>query len=244
MKKLIYFTIGKNLLFVNLFKMCIETLNKTGYDGDILIITDCKEKIEKQIKFINNVYFLELEKCTLLQSSANKFKIYKFNKIHEYNKIIYCDVDCLWCKNPDYLFEVIKDDIIYVSNERHLLSEKYYNCNLNENEVEFIKSNQIRGFSAGFFGFTNNCIEIFEKLDSLIQQHPENATWLEQPVFATYLFKNNLFSLDFNNLVSHIGRTITQNNQNFDGVVLHFGGDVGNYFEKYSFMFQCKIKRL
>ena len=63
-------------------------------------------------------------------------------------------------------------------------------------------------------------------------------------VRATNFCNKELYSLDFNNFVSHIGRTVTQNNQEFDGVVLHFGGDVGNYFEKYSFMFQFKLKRL
>lgn len=244
MKKLIYFTIGKNLLFVNLFKMCIETLNNTGYNGDILIITDCKDKIEKQINFINDVYYLELPKCDLLQSSANKFKIYQFEKISDYDKIIYCDADCLWIKNPDLLFSLITENKIYVANEKHLMIEKYYNCNFNEEETLRIQSQKIKGFSAGFFGFNRNCLETFKELDSITQQKPEDAKWLEQPIFVTNIFRKELYSLDFNNFVSHIGRTVTQNNQEFDGVVLHFGGDVGNYFEKYSFMFQFKLKRL
>ena len=38
MKKLIYFTISNNIEYLTLLKMCIKSLNRFDYDGDILFI--------------------------------------------------------------------------------------------------------------------------------------------------------------------------------------------------------------
>ena len=103
MKNLIYYTIGNNKLFIDLLKKSIHTLNKTDYDGDLLIITDFKEEILKQIEFKNKIYFYEVNKTNFIESSANKFKIYKFSNVNDYDKIIYCDADVLWLKNPNLL---------------------------------------------------------------------------------------------------------------------------------------------
>lgn len=241
MKNLIYYTIGNNKLFIDLLKKSIHTLNKTDYDGDLLIITDFKEEILKQIEFKNKIYFHEVNKTNFIESSANKFKIYKFSNVNDYDKIIYCDADVLWLKNPNLLYEKIVEDKIYVANERHNLSTKYYNYNMTEEELKLINENNLKGFSAGFFGFNKNCLEIFKILDESIINNPESATWLEQPVLCTYLFRNKLYNTNFNGLVSHIGRTTTSVSLPYDGVALHFGGAIGNYYEKQSYMFKYML---
>ena len=45
MKKLIYFTLGYNQNYIKIAELCVNSLYKNNYDGDILFITNLKESI-------------------------------------------------------------------------------------------------------------------------------------------------------------------------------------------------------
>jgi hypothetical protein len=245
MKKLIYFTLGNSSLFIELFRMCYDSLKQAGYEGDILIITDMEDKIKNKINFTSNVYFMNVEKNNLFQSSANKFKIYQFDQIADYNKIIFCDCDVIWTKNPDILFNLINDDLIYVANEYHMMSKEFYVYNLSEQDLEKISSEKIYGFSAGFFGFNKNCLHVFETLDNSLSNLTSYPQTLEQPILVSHLFKNNLYSTSFNDYVCHLGRQYATNDNPLNEIVaMHFAGKVGNYFDKYRHMFEFYLKWL
>lgn len=245
MKKLIYFTLGNSSLFIELFRMCYDSLEQVGYDGDILIITDMEDKIKNKINLSPNVFFMNVEKSNLFKSSANKFKIYQFDQIENYDKIIFCDCDVIFTRNPQILFDLIDEDKIYVANEALPMSTDYYDYNLTEENIQKINDNKIQGFSAGFFGFKTNCTYIFESLDKELINLKEYPRSLEQPIFVSYLFKNDLYLAKFNNYVSHLGREYGRNNKDIqDLVAFHFAGIVGNYFDKYSLMFQFYLKWL
>jgi lipopolysaccharide biosynthesis glycosyltransferase len=204
-----------------------------------------QDKIKNKINLSPNVYFMDVEKSNLFQSSANKFKIYQFDKVTDYDKIIFCDCDVIFTRNPQILFDLINDDKIYVANEVLSMATEYYDYNLTEEDIQKIKADKLEGFSAGFFGFNSNCIHIFELLDNEISKITKAPKTLEQPVFVSYLFKNNLYSTAFNNLVSHLGREYGRNDKDIlDLVVFHFAGIVGNYFDKYTLMFQFYLKWL
>ena len=232
MKKLIYFTLGNNENYSKLASLCVNSLYKNDYDGDFLFITNFKEKILDSIIFKKDPFFLDIENADLLNSSANKLKVYQFRNIKDYDKIIYSDLDVLWLSNPDIIFNEIIEDKFYVSNEDELMSHEYWGGNiLNENEKLIIKNNNIKGINAGLFGFNKKMINHLKKIEEFLTQnkHLVNVC-LEQPFVNVYLFRNDLYSNVLNKNVSNNGNNV----ESYNGVVLHFAGGIGNPEHKYN----------
>jgi hypothetical protein len=209
MKKLIYFTLGSNKEYVKLANLCVESLYKNNYDGDFLFITNFKEIILELIFFKKDPFFLNVDETDLLLSSSNKLKIYNFNHIDNYDKIIYSDVDILWLSNPNKIFNQIIEDKFYVSNENGLMSDEYWGGRiLNKNMIYHLKNVE------EFLNQNNNLINVC----------------LEQPFINVYLFRNNLYNNTLNECVSHNGYNV----DSYEGTVLHFAGGPGNFEHKYN----------
>jgi hypothetical protein len=236
MKKLIYFTLGYNKNYIKIAELCIKSLYQNNYDGDFLFITNLKEDIINSINFQTEPYFVNLGEADLLNSSSNKLKIYRFDKIYEYDKIIYCDLDILWLSNPDIIFNEIIDNKFYVSNEESLMSHEFWGSNLiNNDEKDFIIKNDIKGINAGIFGFNTSMISHLQKIELFLLENQTSVnSCLEQPFLNVYLFRNNLYDNILNKYVSHNGYNI----DSFDGVALHFAGGPGNFAMKYTKMSQ------
>jgi hypothetical protein len=234
MKKLIYFTLGNNVNYIKLANLCIKSLYKNNYDGDFLFITNLKNELLNEVNFKHEPFFLDLNKSNLLESSTNKLKIYLFDKILEYDKIIFSDLDILWNNDPQILFNFIDNDYFYLSNESALMSENWWGGNiLNEIEKKEIYDKKIYGLNAGIFGFKTNMIHHIKNIDTFLNENLNLVnTCLEQPFINVYVFRNKLYKVDFNNYVSHLG----YNTEDFDGVVLHFAGGPGNFEMKYEKM--------
>lgn len=234
MKKLIYFTLGYNQNYIKIAELCVNSLYRNNYDGDILFITNLKENILNSINFKTEPYFINVDDTTLLTSSSNKFKIYNFNKIYEYDKIIYCDLDILWLSNPNIIFNEIIDDKFYVSNEDALMSDEYWGGSIiNDDERKFITENKIKGINAGIFGFNKSMINHLKNIELfLLDNQTLINSCLEQPFLNVYLFRNNLYNNILNKYISHNGYNI----DSFDGVILHFAGGPGNFAIKYTKM--------
>ena len=128
-KNLIYFTLNYNIEYLELAKLCIGTLIKTDYKDDILFITNSKKEISEEIKYPGNIFYMELPKTDMINSSVQKLKIYQFEFIEDYEKIIFCDLDTIWLKSPDILFDLIVDDKFYVANDNYtnLLMSTHHN---------------------------------------------------------------------------------------------------------------------
>jgi hypothetical protein len=233
-KNLIYFTLGNNVDYIKLAKLCIDSLYYNGYDGDFLFITDLETELLNEINFKKKPYFLVLDKSELLESSSNKLKIYLFDKAYEYNKIIFSDLDILWTSSPDKMFNIIENEKFYVSNENSLMSENWWGGDiLNDTEKEEIQKNNILGINAGIFGFKPIMIDHLKNIDIFLNnnQHLVNNC-LEQPFFNVYLYRNKIYDNQLTNLISHIGYYLTE----YDGIVLHFAGGPGNFPIKYEKM--------
>lgn len=231
MKKLIYFTLSNNSNYIKLAQLCVNSLYKNGYNGDILFITNLEEEIKKNINFENKVFFIKNEKTDLMWSSANKLKIYNFSSINYYDKIIFSDLDVLFLSNADKIFEMINEDFFYVSNEQFLMSDEWWGNRLLTNDEKYdIKKNNILGINAGFFGFNKNMIKYMKMIDQFFIEniHLSNQC-LEQPFFNVFLYRNKLYSNSLTTLISHNGYNLNY----YDGEVLHFAGGPGNFEMKY-----------
>jgi hypothetical protein len=205
-----------------------------------LFITNLKEIILNTISFKKEPFFINVDETNLLISASNKLKIYQFQNIEDYDKIIYSDLDILWLSNPDTIFNEIVEDKIYVSNEIELMSEEWWGGNiLNENEKQFIKENNIKGINSGIFGFNKIMINHLKNIEEFLYQNQNLINdCLEQPFFNVYLFRNNLYDNILNKCICHYG----YNMDYYDGTVLHFAGGPGNFEHKYNKIINYKNK--
>jgi hypothetical protein len=245
-KNLIYFTLSGNVQYLKLLELCIDSLVKTGYDGDILFLTNMRYEIEKVINYSGNVFYMNIESNSNTESSSSKLKIYDFENLKEYDKVIFCDIDTLWLMSPNILFNKITEDKFYVADDNHtkfLMTHKmkYYGSHLfNEEETEYINKHKIKGFSAGFFGFKTTLIEDLKKIHTYHLNFDIESKTAEQSAFNYYTFKYNLYNNSFNNLVSHGG----YKQKIFAGVVIHFPGGIGHFEGKYERMINFKNKNI
>lgn len=234
---LIYFTIGNNKDYIKLLKLCVDSLNRFDYNGDILIITEFEDFIRDSVSFRNNVIFMNLGNSNLSESASNKLKIYKYKDINNYNKIIYCDIDTIWFNSPNILFDKIKDDKIYISSEHHqssLMSEEYWGGNMMTSiELKYINDNKIKGLNTGFFAFNNSMISVIKEIDDFLYQNLDKISFcLEQPYINVHLFRKKIYDISFDSFISNNGNFIDR----FDGILLHFSAGLGNPEFKYKNM--------
>jgi hypothetical protein len=237
MQKLIYYTVGNNPDYINLVKMSIDSLLDQGYNGDILFITEFDDLIKSKITFRKEPLFLKVESSDLILSSANKLKIYKYDKIQKYDKIIFCDSDIIWTKNPDSIFDLINEDLFYVSNEDSLMASDVWwgSTLLNEKEKADIILNQVKGINAGIFGFNQAMIGRVKEIDLFFME--DQNLWnyaLEQPFFNAYLYRNSIYSNSINSKVKHcLSDFVKEPN---DWSLIHFLGGPGGYAPKFERM--------
>lgn len=235
MKKLIYFTLDHNSNYIKLAKLCIQSLYENGYDGYFLFITNLKTEILSQINFKSIPFFLDLKGTdSLLHSSANKLKLFLFDKIDEYDRIIFSDLDIIWTSNPDLIFNIIDNNEFYMSNEDSLMSDEWWSGKiLNESEKFEIFQLKTKGLNAGIFGFNKNMVQYLEKVDIFLKSNLNISNiCTEQPFLNVYLYRKNIYNTKLNDLVSHNGYNIDK----FGGVALHFAGGPENFETKYNKM--------
>lgn len=240
MKNLIYFTLAHNKNYLQLLQLCVNSLVNTGYDGDILFISNLENDIKNTLNIKNKMLFFDPEESSLISASANKLKIFQFPNINEYEKIIFCDLDILWLKSPQDIFDTIKDGHLFFSEEgidnRHNMSLCYYSEKLiTSEESDYMLSNNIIGLNAGFFGFHINMLHVFKNIFFYMKENKDKITGcLEQPFINTYCFRNKIYKTDFSKFVSHRGQDL----EKCEKYVLHFAGGVGNFNIKYQKMIQ------
>jgi hypothetical protein len=232
---LIYFTLGGNKDYINLAKICINSLYNVGYDGDFLFITSFKNDLLNAIDFRKEPLFLNVEYSSLLQTSCNKFKLHLFEDIEKYDKIIMSDLDIVWLKNPEIIFSVINEDIFYVSNENEhnsgtmwLMSNDFFGGKILDNEEKhYINTNNIGGINCGLIAFNRNMISRIKQIDNFIESNIELAEGcLDQPFFNVYVHRNDIYNTSsLNDIICHKGYSLPD----YNWVAVHFPGTPGNY---------------
>ena len=174
---LIYFSIGNDERYINILNLNLKTLELYFDDTfELLFIVDNKlaSSLKKTIKTNIPYDILVIESMSMEESSINKLKIHKFHKLKNYEKVIYCDCDILWCNNPKILFDMIRVNRLLVSNELHhgeLMSHRYWSGSLLEDfEKIEIQKKGIRGINGGFFAFESKSVHIIEDIFNLCNE--------------------------------------------------------------------------
>lgn len=179
---------------------------------------------DDKIKFEINDTYNNLEKACF-----SRLDLFNLSSIIKYNKILYLDTDILVKDDINKIFDVCKEDILYVLEEGEINSDtNYWGKTLFGNED--INYTDKTAFTSGILLF-NNCENIkmlFNKINEDIVNRYSMATFYDQPYIVYNAFKYNLY----NNKILKLHVVNNDNNIHSDKVIHHFCGGPGVYVDK------------
>jgi hypothetical protein len=219
-----------------MFYLLLESIYSYGIlteETDILIYTSTAfmNKIKQSHLYSEKIIF-EINDTYDNVDKACKARLDLFNlqSTSNYDKILYLDTDILIKDNINKVFNVCKEDILYVLEEGNLTdNDGYYGGNsLFGDEIH--NYNDKTAFTSGILLF-NNCETIknlFEKIKEDIINRPFNFCCYDQPYIVYNAFKNNSYD-------NKILKSFVVNNDiniHSNKVIHHFPGCPGVYIYK------------
>jgi hypothetical protein len=235
-KSLIYYTIfGDD--YVKLLDESLKTiLIKTPIiNFDILVIADIKtqEKINLLDSFKKfNTFFLTVPACVDgVEASMNKLKIFDFEFINNYRKVIFLDADIIALKDMNILFDKVMDaNKLYVINSplvgktsfrgpyHGLLFNVDYFCHLAELQNSL-------PFNAGQFAFINSSTmnTHFKNIRNFSVNWP-SMYFFEQSFMNVYGILVNFLDYTISDLccLANATEAPTKLRHSLDDVIIHF----------------------
>lgn len=220
--------------YVDMFLLLLESIFIFGELDDnthILVYTSTlfMNKIKQSHLFNNEKIRFEINDVYNDISSSCKARLDIFNlpSITNYNKILYLDTDILVRDNIHKIFDVCKEDILYVLEEGEIDSDfDYWGKTLFGNEIDNYTDKT--AFTTGILLF-NNC-EKMNDLFNTINNDMKNRHhfFYDQPFIVYNAFKSNVY----NNKI--LKSFIVNNDMNIhsDKVIHHFPGHPGVYEHK------------
>ena len=179
---------------------------------------------DEKIKFEINDTYDNIDKAC--KARLDLFNLYS---ITNYNKILYLDTDILIKDDINKIFDICKEDILYVLEEGEIDNPSdYWGKTLFGDEVNNYEDKS--AFTSGILLF-NNCEKIqdlFNKINENIILKPDVCIFHDQPYIVYNAFKNNLY----NNKI--LKSFVVNNDDNIysDKVIHHFPGGPGVYQHK------------
>lgn len=231
---LIYVSVFCQKSYIALLKLLFRSMSMTSTQtADILIFTSAEFQpiIEKEIEEFGFVcHYSILPIHTIMDASCCKLKIFDYEHIAKYKKIVYLDTDVLINSNINRLFDVeISDEKLYALEEGRI-GDIYWGS-------EFFDFTTIDrntpAFSAGVFYFMNSAPmrELFESTNKHIAEylkynrHPE---CLDQP----FLVYNSFVQNKYDNQLMKLYLENNPTTSSPDKIVYHFPGWPGNSVSK------------
>ena len=241
MRDLIYFSIGNDAAYCDLCNICIKSLQKFGrYEGEYLIL------LQKGLKPDNK---LELQKDNIFHIEGNvfgnKFRIFEYSKINEYDRIMYIDCDTFFTNNVYNIFNKIDQNFLTCDhNSKDFLMDNEY-CGeelFNNDEKKFVHDNKLTGLNSGMFGFrpSNKNIDVLKL--ACEKQKICRKGW-DQPAFNYAILKSGKYDI-IENIVHYKDSSDHEDNLKKemessinDGIIFwHFCGGPGVSYLKYDKM--------
>ena len=182
MKNLVYYSVGNHSVYAEMLKLSIQTIDESNDDFiDILIITDITfyEKNLVNLKRPNLFFHFIEEPKNNDEICFNKYIIFDWDKIDEYQKILYLDTDTLVSYDLKKLFNKCNS-----INKLHVVVEDY--SIENHNRIQF-----------GFVDYDKNQIKSFSKLNSINQHRAREHILYIHPDTMIRAIKKNLFESIF-----------------------------------------------
>jgi predicted O-methyltransferase YrrM len=181
---------------------------------------------DEKIKFVINDTIDTLDKAC-----KARLDVFNLQHVSNYNKILYLDTDILVKDDINKVFDVCKEDILYVLEEGDLHLDCQYDFwgkTLFGDEIH--NYSDTTAFTSGILLF-NNCEKIknlFQKIIEDMCNRPNYPNFYDQPYIVYNAFKYNLYN---NKLLNSL---VVNNEYNIhsDKVIYHFPGGVGVYDHK------------
>ena len=179
---------------------------------------------DKKIKFeINDSY------DNIDRACKARLDLFNLSSINNYKKILYLDTDILVKDDINKVFDICKEDLLYVLEEGEIDSKtEYWGNVLFGDEVN--NYDDKTAFISGILLF-NNCEKIhylFDKINEDIIRRPYQFGCYDQPFIIYSAFKYNLYN---NKLLKSVVVNCDHNIHS-DKVIHHFPGVPGYYQSK------------
>jgi lipopolysaccharide biosynthesis glycosyltransferase len=202
MKNLIYFCAFFNEGYIELSKLLMKSILQYGNinnNTDILMITSksFKQKLEDNdlVKKLNLKFHI-IEANSLPEACYSRLRIFEFDKIDDYKKILYIDTDVLFLNDINDILNNELEDVIYAVEEfgsrkwHYFLYSKY----------EALHTLPKKSFSTGIMFFNNSNIikKLFNKILNHIVEHIKEKKKLpssmDQPFVIYHALENKLYN--------------------------------------------------
>jgi hypothetical protein len=232
----IFITVFNQSKYVDMFFLLLESIclcGKLDENTHILVYTSTQfMNMIKQNPLFNNVTIIfEINDTynTIESACKARLDLFKLYSVTKYNKILYLDTDVLVKDDINKVFEVCKEDILYVLEEGSIYSNTdHWGKTLFGPRINIY--NDKPAFTSGILLF-NNCnkiIYLFHKIKEDMVNRPYNFDCHDQPYIVYNAFKYNLYN-------NQILKTLVVNNDtniNSNKVIHHFPGGPGEYKHK------------
>jgi len=228
--------------YITLLKLLITSISKKSKINkdttDILIITSpsFEPLIKKELECFDlplHYYLLNLH--TLMESSCCKLKIFQYNEIDKYQKLLYLDTDVLVNSDVNVLFDIdISTENLYALEEGNIGND-YWGTQF----FDFAKFNRdTSAFSAGVFYFMNSLSmkTLFQDTNNHIADHMSKNKSLPVCLDQPFLVYNSFITNKYNNQMM---KQYLENNPNDispSKIIYHFPGGPGHYPSKHTKM--------
>ena len=133
MKKAIFICVFHNEKYVDLCLLLLESLLLYGNldeNTEILLYTSTifKKKMQESSILHDKIIFeINDMKQDLDSACKSRLDLFELPSIHKYDKILYLDTDIIVKKQVNILFDLVKEDVLYVLEEGDLeRSENYW----------------------------------------------------------------------------------------------------------------------
>ena len=251
MKNCIFICVFNNENYIKMFYILLESLYIYGNlndNTDILLYTSTSF-----MNIIKNHYLYNKNICFEINDTYDnidkackaRLDIFNLESINNYSKILYLDTDILIKNDINKVFDIIKEDILYVLEEGYIddsldkkgnkpfepfCSNDCWGCLLFDLNNELDNYEDKSAFTSGILLF-NNCEKIkdlFNKINEHINSSPYKFGTYDQPYIIYNAFKYNLYN---NKLLKDVAANNSYNM--IDNIVIHhFAGGPGVYGHK------------
>jgi hypothetical protein len=211
-KNLIYFSVH-GAGYLKLLKLSLEAIIKTTTNINFDILFICTAEIKSELEISDyilpfNVHYMVVdEPDDGIEASKNKCKVFQWQGINDYNKILFLDCDIIAIKDMSHLFDLASQtNRLYTcynafpigKNKMNYHKDVFHSISQISNEhLEALKLHNQMPFNAGQFLMINS---------DKMQEHFKNVNWLmenwpghfffEQSYMVEYFCRNLLTIAD------------------------------------------------